>query len=68
MYQPKDYSPFSLYSEAKKKIKEVRREYSYYSVWIVFDKDAHKRIEETFEAKNQTSSEINISFSNICFE
>jgi len=68
LYQPNDFSPLGLTYEAKKKIKEAKKEYPYFSVWIVFDKDDHKNIDQAFNAAIQNKPEIKIAFSNICFE
>ena len=50
-------------------IKEAKSDYyPYNAVWIVFDKDFHKRINEVFNIANQNKPKIKIAFSNICFE
>jgi uncharacterized C2H2 Zn-finger protein len=68
MYQPNDFSPLGLFKEAKKKIREANKEYPYYSIWIVFDKDDHKEINRTFNLAEQNRPIIEIAFSNISFE
>ena len=67
MYQPNDYSPFGMVKEAWRRIKEANRDrYPYFSVWVVFDKDAHENIDVAFGFSNDNN--INVAFSNICFE
>lgn len=67
IYQPKNYSPYGLLKEAKKKQKEAKKEkFPYKSVWIVFDRDGHANIPQTFEESK--SAELKIAFSLICFE
>jgi hypothetical protein len=69
MYQPNDFSPLGIVHEAKKKIIEAKRDkYPYYSVWVVFDKDNHKKIDEAFNLAKHYTFPIEITFSNICFE
>jgi hypothetical protein len=68
VYQPKNYSPVGLVNEAKKKMKDAKKEYPFFSVWIVFDKDKHQNIDQTFSIAKQNLPKINIAFSNICFE
>jgi hypothetical protein len=67
IYQPNNFSPLGLLNEAKKKIKEAKKDgLPYEAVWIVFDKDAHAFIAQTFEESLQ--SNIQIAFSLISFE
>ena len=67
IYQPNDFSPLGLLKEAKKKQKEAQKDkLPYEAVWIVFDKDAHPSIPQTFKEAQQ--SDINIAFSLISFE
>lgn len=73
IYKPKDHSPKGIADEAKKKIKEGNKDkYPYQEIWIVFDRDKHPKVPETFnEVKahnNKNQIKINIAFSNICFE
>ena len=67
IYQPKNYSPYGLLIEAKKKQKEAKKEkFPYKSVWIVFDRDGHANIPQTFEESKK--ADVKIAFSLICFE
>ncbi|MEI6553974.1 MAG: RloB family protein [Paludibacter sp.] len=67
IYQPKNYSPHGLLTEAKKKVKEAKKDkMPYESVWIVFDRDGHANVPQTFEEARV--SKINIAFSSVCFE
>jgi len=67
IYQPKDYSPHGLLTEAKKKAKDAKKDkMPYESVWIVFDRDGHANVPQTFE--EAPIAKINIAFSSICFE
>lgn len=68
IYKPKDHSPLGLLAEAKKRIKEAKRDkMPYEKVWIVFDRDGHANIPATFHEK-QAVNEIEIAFSVVCFE
>lgn len=67
IYQPKDYSPHGLLTEAKRKVKEAKKDkMPYDKVWIVFDKDGHANVPQTFEEARVVG--INIAFSAVCFE
>lgn len=67
IYQPEDYSPYGLLTEAKRKKREANKDkMPYHNIWIVFDKDGHENIAKTFEESKD--SDINIAFSLICFE
>lgn len=67
IYQPRDYSPHGLLTEAKKKAKEAKNDkMPYESVWIVFDRDGHANVPHTFEEAR--IAKINIAFSSVCFE
>jgi hypothetical protein len=66
IYQPKRFTPKELLKEAERKIKEERNGIPYESVWIVFDKDQHPYIPETFRASEKL--DVQIAFSAICFE
>jgi len=67
IYQPKDFSPKGLLAEAKLKRKEAIREgMPYDKIWIVFDRDGHANVPQTFEEARV--SKINIAFSAVCFE
>lgn len=69
MHQPNDFTPLGIVKEAKKKIIEAKKDrYPYFSVWVVFDKDDHKKIDEAFNLAYNSSNSIRITFSNICFE
>ncbi|MCX6327210.1 MAG: RloB family protein [Bacteroidia bacterium] len=67
LYQPENFSPYGLLTEAKKKAKEANKEkYSFNQVWIVFDRNGHANIPKTFcEA---TDASVKIAFSLISFE
>jgi len=67
LYQPENFSPYGLLIEAKKRIKEAKREkYVFNQVWIVFDRNGHANIPKTFSEANDVN--INIAFSLISFE
>ena len=67
IYQPKDYSPYGLLQEAKRKSKEAKKDkMPYHSIWIIFDRDGHANIPKTFEEAQDV--QIRIIFSSICFE
>lgn len=67
IYQPKDYSPKGLLAEAKLKRREAIREgMPYDKIWIVFDRDGHANVPQTFEEARVAN--INIAFSSVCFE
>lgn len=67
IYQPKDHSPKGLLAEAKLKRKEAIREgMPYDRIWIVFDRDGHANVPQTFE--EAIDANINIAFSAVCFE
>lgn len=69
MYQPNDFSPLGIVNEARKKVREAKRDrYPYTSIWVVFDKDAHAGIDRAFSLAENNNPEIEIAFSNICFE
>lgn len=68
VFKPNDFSPLGLTNEARKRIKAAKKEYPYFSVWIVFDKDAHENIDQAFNISCQNKPIINIAFSNTCFE
>jgi RloB-like protein len=68
IYKPKDHSPLGLLNEAKRRIKEAKKDkMPYEKVWIVFDRDGHANIPATFHEK-QAIKEIEIAFSVVCFE
>jgi hypothetical protein len=67
IYQPKNYSPRGLLTEAKQKAREAKREgMPYDKIWIVFDRDGHANVPQTFEEAR--IAKINIAFSAVCFE
>jgi hypothetical protein len=68
IYKPKDHSPRGLVTEAKKKIKENKKDNPYDFVWIVFDKDGHANVPDTFEQALTSKPEIQIAFTAHCFE
>ena len=53
-------------SEAKKRMKQGKKDIPYDAVWIVFDNDQHSKIPETYT--NSAKEDINIAFSVMCFE
>jgi len=63
-----DNNPMGLVEEAKRRIKKERSAYPYDSVWIVFDKDSHPFITRAFDIARTNNPQINVAFSNICFE
>lgn len=69
IYQPKDFSPLGLLNEARRKLKEAKKDhYPYKSVWIVFDRDQHANIPQTIHEANTSDPVINVAFSLVCFE
>jgi hypothetical protein len=67
IYQPKNFSPMGLVSEAKIKKKKAKRDRnSYDQVWIVLDKDQHLKIPEALSQARE--SKINYVLSIVCFE
>lgn len=58
--KPKNHSPYGLLSTAKDEL------VSGDTVWLVFDRDGHDKIPETFQEAKDVG--INIAFSSICFE
>lgn len=68
IYKPKDHSPRGLVTEAKNKIKANRRDNPYDFVWLVFDKDGHANVPDTFEQALTSRPEIKIAFTAHCFE
>lgn len=64
---PQDYSPKGLLEEAKIRKKKAKKELNPYDeIWLVFDRDGHKKIPDTF--KEAKDSSIKIAFSNKCYE
>ncbi len=73
IYKPKDHSPLGLVKEAIGKAKIKNKDDKYDIIWIVFDKDGHEGIPNTFEEVKQhnqdnPNNKINIGFSSICIE
>ena len=69
IYRPTNYSPLGLVNEAKKKIKEAKKDrMPYKCVWIVFDRDAHANIPQAIHDAQACDPAIEIAFSKICFE
>lgn len=68
IYKPKDHSPRGLVTEAKNKIKANKKDNPYDFVWIVFDKDGHANVPDTFEQALTAKPEIHIAFTAHCFE
>jgi len=72
VYQPKDHSPKGLMAEAKKRISKAKEaeEPEFDFIWLVFDKDDHPGIANTYHDvlvwKGNTP--IRIALSSICFE
>lgn len=68
IYKPKDHSPRGLVTEAKNKIKANKKDNPYDFVWIVFDRDGHANVPDTFEQALNSKPEIRIAFTAHCFE
>jgi hypothetical protein len=69
VYKPKNHSPMGLVNEAKKRIREAKKEKAPFDfVWIVFDKDGHQNIPQAFSDAKDISPNINVAFSVTCFE
>jgi hypothetical protein len=69
IYQPNDFSPLGLLKEARRKLKEAKKDrYPYKSIWIVFDRDQHANIPQTMHEANASDPVINVAFSLVCFE
>ncbi|NME70077.1 RloB family protein [Flammeovirga aprica] len=67
VYQPKSHSPLGLVREAIiKKKRALVKGNPYETIWLVFDRDFHKHIEDVIKLANEHDIEIIIS--NICFE
>lgn len=67
VYQPISYSPMGLVKEAVMRKNIARKQKNPFdSVWIVFDRDTHFNMPETFAIAEKEG--IRIGFSNICFE
>jgi hypothetical protein len=67
VYHPTDHSPLGLVKEAiQQKNAAIRERNPFDHIWVVFDKDGHSNIPDTFSLAR--SKKINIAFSNICFE
>ena len=67
IYKPKNNSPYGLLAEAKIKSKEAKRDkMTYDTIWIIFDRDGHAYVPNTFEEAR--IAKINITFSSVCFE
>jgi len=67
IYQPRNYSPYGLLQEAKRKIKEAKKDkFPYDSAWIVFDRDGHANIPKTFGEAPDVN--VKVVFSSVCFE
>ena len=69
IYKPKNHSPLGLVTEAKDKIKEASRLKDPYSfAWVVFDRDGHQNLAQSFQDAKTNKLEINIAFTVTCFE
>ena len=69
IYKPKDHSPHGLLEEAKKKHKEAKKEKNSFDfVWVVFDRDGHAKVSNTFEEVRKSPLPIKIAFTVPCFE
>jgi len=67
IYQPKDFSPIGLVTEAKIQKKRARWDRNPYDqVWIVLDKDQHLKIPEALRLAED--SNIDYVLSIVCFE
>ncbi|MEH0157892.1 RloB family protein [Limibacter armeniacum] len=67
VYQPKQYTPLGLIREAiTKKKKALSKRNPYDAIWLVFDRDFHRHIEEVFDMCYK--NDVQIAYSNICFE
>lgn len=67
VYQPKSHSPLGLVREAIiKKKRAMLKGNPYETIWLVFDRDFHKYIEDVMKMASENGIEIIIS--NICFE
>lgn len=67
IFQPHDHSPVGLVKEAKRQVKEAKRDrFPFDEAWVVFDKDGHKKIPNAFEEARHLN--IKIAFSAISFE
>lgn len=67
LYQPDNYSPYGLLTEAKKRAAEAKHEkYPFKQIWIVFDRDGLENIPKTYY--EAAAAGINIAFSLISFE
>ncbi|NLR94810.1 MULTISPECIES: RloB family protein [Flammeovirga] len=67
VYQPKSHSPLGLVREAIfKKKKALTKGNPYETIWLVFDRDYHKHIEEVIILAGK--NDIKVIISNICFE
>jgi hypothetical protein len=71
VYHPKNFSPLGLVKDAiKRQLKAKENSIPYDDIWVVFDKDTHKRIPEAYNLAENNSDKIkiNIAISIICFE
>ncbi|ANQ50849.2 RloB family protein [Flammeovirga yaeyamensis] len=67
VYQPKSHSPLGLVREAIiKKKRALTKGNPYETIWLVFDRDYHKHIEEVILMAGE--NDIRVIISNICFE
>lgn len=69
IFKPKDHSPIGLVKQAKKLIKQAKRDRNEYDfVWVVFDRDGHQGIPDAFEMARISIPPIQVAFTNPCFE
>jgi len=69
IFRPVNHSPIGLVKEAKKLIKEAKKDKApYESVWVVFDRNGHANIPSAFEEARTSNPPINVIFSVVCFE
>lgn len=69
IYKPKDHSPHGLLEEAKSRYKEAKKEKNPFDfIWIVFDKDGHIKVPNTFEEAINSPMPVKIAFTVPCFE
>ncbi|MBZ9729409.1 RloB family protein [Salegentibacter sp. JZCK2] len=67
IYQPRDFSPVGLVTEAKERRKKAKRDRNPYDeVWIVLDKDGHANLDRAVDMAY--TSKIKVALSVICFE
>lgn len=69
IFRPVNHSPTGLVKEAKKLMKEAKKDKApYESAWVVFDRNGHANIPSAFEEARTSIPPINVIFSVVCFE